>query len=132
MKQKFGKILETRIKKIGKRNINGHNIGDLFPTLTGPQKEQVAKAVLNHEHYMHYKGAKTAVRMTIPIIDRKSIQSASQELKDLSRQLQTIQRDTSRSVFQRCVDAQEAITRTNFSIKSRSDFWFLYGVHGLR
>lgn len=132
MKQKFGKILETRIKKIGKRNINGHNIGDLFPTLTGPQKEQVAKAVLNHEHYMHYKGAKTAVRMTIPIIDRKSIQSASQELKDLSRQLQTIQRDTSRSVFQRCVDAQEAITRTNFSIKSRSHFMSLYGIHGLR
>jgi|TARA_B100001093_G_C26053935_1_gene687561 hypothetical protein len=132
MKQKFGKILETRIKKIGKRNINGHNIGDLFPTLTGPQKEQVAKAVLNHEHYMHYKGAKTAVRMTIPIIDRKSIQSASQELKDLSRQLQTIQRDTSRSVFQRCVDAQEAITRTNFSIKSRSYFMSLYGIHGLR
>tara|TARA_X000001382_G_scaffold50356_1_gene34117 strand:- start:91 stop:489 length:399 start_codon:yes stop_codon:yes gene_type:complete len=132
MKQKFGKILETRIKKIGKKNINGHNIGDLFPTLTGPQKEQVAKAVLNHEHYMHYKGAKTAVRMTIPIIDRKSIQSASQELKDLSRQLQTIQRDTSRSVFQRCVDAQEAITRTNFSIKSRSYFMSLYGIHGLR
>ena len=132
MKQKFGKILETRIKKIGKKNINGHNIGDLFPTLTGPQKEAVAKAVLNHEHYMHYKGAKTAVRMTIPIIDRKSIQSASQELKDLSRQLQTIQRDTSRSVFQRCVDAQGAITRTNFSIKSRSYFMSLYGIHGLR
>ena len=132
MKEKFGKILEAKIKKIGKKNINGHNIGDLFPTLTGPQRAKVAKAVLNHENYMYYKGAKTAVRMTIPIVDRKTIQSASQELKQLSKELQLIQRDTSKSVFQRCIDAQEAITRTNFSIKSRSDFWFLYGVHGVR
>ena len=132
MKDKFGKIIQSRIDKIGKRNINGHNLSDHFPTLTGPQKEKVAKAVLNHEHYMHYKGARTAVRMTIPIISRKSIQSASQELKKLSRELQSIHRDTSKSVFQRCLDAQDAITRANFSIKSRSDFWYLYGIHGLR
>ena len=132
MKEKFGKILETRIKKIGKRNINGHNIADLFPTLTGPQREKVARAVLNHEHYMHYKGAKTAVRLTIPIVDRKTIRNASQELKQLAKDLQTIQRDTSKSVFQRCLDAQDAITRANFSIKSRSYFMFLYGIHGLR
>jgi hypothetical protein len=131
--KKLGKIIKHRIKQAGgKKNFTGGNLESLLPTLTGPQKEQVAKSILNHENYLIYRGHKTACRLTIPLMDRKTMQIASQELASVAREIRSISRNSKLPMLERVLQAQNVLTMCGFKIKSRSNFDILYGIHGLR
>jgi len=128
----IGKILAKRIKETGPFSGAELRDGHVFPTLTGPQKEKIARLLLNGKEYLTYKDIRVAVRMTIPMVDIQMIKSASLHLRQLSRELRKISQDTSKSKFHRVLDAQEAIVSTNLSIKSTHGLFEMLGVHSLR
>tara|TARA_X000001382_G_scaffold123623_1_gene107577 strand:+ start:95 stop:628 length:534 start_codon:yes stop_codon:yes gene_type:complete len=128
----IGKILASRIKETGPFSGAELRDGHVFPTLTGPQKEKIARLLLNGKEYLTYKDIRVAVRMTIPMVDIQMIKSASLHLRQLSRELRKISQDTSKSKFHRVLDAQEAIVSTNLSIKSTHGLFEMLGVHSLR
>ena len=128
----IGKILAKRIKETGPFGGAELRDGHVFPTLTGPQKEKIARLLLNGKEYLTYKDIRVAVRMTIPMVDIQMIKSASTHLRQLSRELGKIHRDTSKSKFARVLDAQSAIVSTNLSIKTTHGLFEMLGVHSLR
>tara|TARA_R100000664_G_C2758926_1_gene148195 strand:+ start:2985 stop:3431 length:447 start_codon:yes stop_codon:yes gene_type:complete len=119
----FGVKLNEDIKRYGKtKDINdGFALRDksMLPTLTGPQRSAVAKAVLDHEQYMNYRGVKIESRVSIPICSIKCIRMVRKELHLLYKDLYKIQR-LKASVFERVMKAQERVTWTHFRIKTRS------------
>tara|TARA_B100000768_G_scaffold75646_1_gene72292 strand:+ start:815 stop:1351 length:537 start_codon:yes stop_codon:yes gene_type:complete len=131
-KMPIGKMLQKRIKETGEFGGMELRHGHVFPTLTGPQKEKIARMLLNGREYLTYKDIRVAVRMTIPIVDIKMIKSASTHLRQLSRELGKISRDASKSKFERVLKAQEAIVTTNLSIKTSHELIEMLGVHSLR
>ena len=128
----IGKILAKRIKETGPFGGAELRDGHVFPTLTGPQKEKIARLLLNGKEYLTYKDIRVAVRMTIPMVDIQMIKSASTHLRQLSRELSKIHRDTSKSKFARVLDAQSAIVSTNLSITTTHGLFEMLGVHSLR
>ena len=113
--KKLGKIIKHRIKQAGgKKNFTGGNLDSLLPTLTGPQKEQVAKSILNHKNYLIYRGHKTACRLTIPLMDRKTMQIASQELASVAREIRSISRNSKLPMLERVIQAQNVLTMCGY------------------
>lgn len=131
-KMPIGKIMQKRINETGSFGGRQLREGHVFPTLTGPQKEKIARMLLNGKEYLTYKDLRVAVRMTIPMVDISMIKSASTHFRQLSRELGKISRDASKSKFERVLKAQEAIVTTNLSIKTTHGLFEMLGVHSLR
>lgn len=131
-KMPIGKIMQKRIKETGKFSGAELRDGHVFPTLTGPQKEKIARMILNGKEYLTYKDLRIAVRMTIPMVDIQMIKSTARHLRLLSSELRKISKDTSKSKFQRVVESQEAVVKTNLSIKTTHGLFEMLGVHSLR
>jgi len=127
-----GNILKKRIKETG--DFSGAELrdGHVFPTLTGPQKEKIARMLLNGKEYLTYKDIRVAVRMTIPMVDIQMIKSTARHLRLLSAELRKISKDASKSKFERVIKAQEAVVETNLSIKTTHGLFEMLGVHSLR
>ena len=128
----FGTKLNADLKRAGK--FSGFALRDktALPTLNGPQREKVAKAILNHEQYMNYRGCKLQCRVTIPVVSLSCIRMIKKELKLLVNDLTEIQQQRTKSSFQRVLEAQERITWTHFRIKGKSSVTDKFGVHGLK
>lgn len=128
----IGKIMQKRINDTGSFGGAELRDGHVFPTLTGPQKEKIARMLLNGKEYLTYKDLRVAVRMTIPMVDIRMIKSTATHLRQLSMELRKIAKDTSKSKFERVIKAQEAVVKTNLSIKTTHGLFEMLGVHSLR
>jgi|TARA_R110000787_G_scaffold277267_2_gene386532 hypothetical protein len=127
-----GTTMKKRIKDTGQFTGKELKDGHVFPTLTGPQKEKIARLLLDGKEYLRYKDINVAVRMTIPLVDIKMIKSTSVHLRALSKVLNDIAKDTEKSKFERVLNAQQAIVSTNGSIKWKHGLFEMLGVHSLR
>ena len=127
-----GAIMKKRIKETGEFTGKQLKDGHVFPTLTGPQKEKIARLLLDGKEYLRYKDINVAVRMTIPLVDIKMIKSTSVHLRALSKVLNSIAKDTEKSKFERVLKAQRAIVSTNGDIKWKHGLWEMLGINSLR
>ena len=131
-KMPVGAIMKKRIKETGKFTGKELKDGLVFPTLTGPQKEKLARMLLDGKDYLQYRDLRVACRMTIPLVDITMIASASRIFMELGRTLREIKRDTTKSKFERVIKAQEAIVSANGTIKFDHGLYEMLGVHSLR
>jgi len=128
----IGAMMKKRIKETGKFTGKELKDGLVFPTLTGPQKEKLARMLLDGKDYLQYRDIRVACRMTIPMVDITMIASASRIFMELGRELREIKRDTTKSKFERVIKAQEAIVTANGTIKFKHGLFEMLGVHSLR
>ena len=122
-KMPVGAIMKKRIKETGKFTGKELKDGLVFPTLTGPQKEKLARMLLDGKDYLQYRDLRVACTM---------IASASRIFMELGRTLREIKRDTTKSKFERVIKAQEAIVSANGTIKFDHGLYEMLGVHSLR
>ena len=113
----IGKTMRKRIKETGEFSGTELRHGAVFPTLTGPQKEKLARMLLDGQEYLRYKDIRVACRITIPLMDVRMIKSASKHLRELAKELSAISKDTNKSKFERVLMAQNAVVETNGNIK---------------
>jgi hypothetical protein len=128
----IGAIMKKRIKETGEFSGTELRHGAVFPTLTGPQKEKLARMLLDGQEYLRYKDIRVACRITIPLMDVRMIKSASKHLRDLAKELSAISKDTNKSKFERVLMAQNAVVETNGNIKWKHGLFEMLGVHSLR
>tara|TARA_R110001592_G_scaffold105674_1_gene297239 strand:+ start:1019 stop:1534 length:516 start_codon:yes stop_codon:yes gene_type:complete len=127
-----GAIMKKRIKETGEFGGTELRHGHVFPTLTGPQKEKIARMLLDGKEYLRYKDINVACRITIPLMDVRMIKSASKHLRELAKELSAISKDTDKSKFERVLKAQQAVVETNGNIKWKHGLFEMLGVHSLR
>lgn len=125
----FGKTIEGYLRDHKKKHgkITGHDLKTSFKGLNGPQRERIARHLLQADEYLKYRDINLACRITIPLYDLKTAKVAARELGKLSRNLRQLANDKTREKFHRVLGCQKEIMLTSNIIKMATDYNYMAG-----
>ena len=126
----FSKYMQRKILKAGKLTPDKVRYG--LDNVQGNMREKIAKTLLSNDQYIKYKGLNIACRMTVAVYDIRTIKLTAKYLKECSKELSRIAKQTQTDTFKRVVKAQQEIMRTNATLKAHTNVIESFGIHGLK